>query len=185
MASTEPWLLENGSVRCLTKDMKHGHGHSHCRTAHNMSSSSLRKKSDLTLVSKVRQDFLRNILVNLQVVLLGTKLSILFLAIPFAIAAECKNFGRSWVFALSLLGLTPLAERVSFLTEQIAFYTGPTGNQSIFIHYFLCDSVKNHSIFFNHKKDKIGPKSVPKCWQGSCPAIVRKFSYFYAQPNMY
>ncbi|CAI9782389.1 unnamed protein product [Fraxinus pennsylvanica] len=126
MASTEPWLLENGSVRCLTKDMKHGHGHSHGRTAHNMSSSSLRKKSDLTLVSKVRQGSLRNILVNLQEVLLGTKISILFLAIPFAIAAECKNFGRSWVFVLSLLGLTPLAERVSFLTEQIAFYTGPT-----------------------------------------------------------
>ncbi|CAA2969574.1 Vacuolar cation proton exchanger 3 [Olea europaea subsp. europaea] len=122
MASIEPWLLENGNIRCLTKETKHGHG----RTAHNMSSSSLRKKSDLTLISKVRQGFLRNFLVNLQEVLLGTKLWILFLAIPFAIAAECKNFGRPWVFALSLLGLTPLAERVSFLTEQIAFYTGPT-----------------------------------------------------------
>lgn len=30
------------------------------------------------------------------------------------------------MFALSLLGLIPLAERVSFLTEQIAIYTGPT-----------------------------------------------------------
>ncbi|KAL2479480.1 Vacuolar cation/proton exchanger 3 [Abeliophyllum distichum] len=126
MASTEPWLLENGNIRCLTKDMKHGHGHSHGRTAHNMSSSSLRKKSDLTLVSKVRHGFLRKFLVNLQEVLLGTKLSVLFLAIPFAIAAECRDFGRPWVFALSLLGLTPLAERVSFLTEQLAFYTGPT-----------------------------------------------------------
>ncbi|CAI9758904.1 unnamed protein product [Fraxinus pennsylvanica] len=122
MASTEPWLLENGNIRCLTKETKHGH----CRTAHNMSSSSLRKKSDLTLISKVRQGFLRSFLVNLQEVLLGTKLSVLFLAIPFAIAAQCKNFGRPWVFALSLLGLAPLAERVSFLTEQLAFYTGPT-----------------------------------------------------------
>ncbi|KAL8093040.1 hypothetical protein AgCh_035066 [Apium graveolens] len=33
---------------------------------------------------------------------------------------------QPWVFALSLLGLTPLAERISFLTEQITFYTGPT-----------------------------------------------------------
>ncbi|KAL2479486.1 Vacuolar cation/proton exchanger 1 [Abeliophyllum distichum] len=121
MASTEPWLLENGN-RCLTKDMKHGHG----RTAHNMSSFSLHKKSDLTLVSKVRHGFLRKFLVNLQEILLGTKLSVLFLAIPFAIAAECRDFGRPWVFALSLLGLTPLAERVSFLTGQLAFYTGPT-----------------------------------------------------------
>ncbi|CAM0881356.1 unnamed protein product [Alopecurus aequalis] len=31
-----------------------------------------------------------------------------------------------WVFALSLIGLIPLAERVSFLTEQLALYTGPT-----------------------------------------------------------
>jgi Ca2+:H+ antiporter len=30
------------------------------------------------------------------------------------------------IFGLSLIGLTPLAERVSFLTEQLAFYTGPT-----------------------------------------------------------
>ncbi|XP_022866039.1 vacuolar cation/proton exchanger 1b-like isoform X6 [Olea europaea var. sylvestris] len=124
MASTEPWLLENGNLRCLTMEMKQGHGHS--RTAHNRSSSSLRRKSDLTLVSKVRKVFLRKFLVNLQEVLLGSKLSILFLAIPFAVAAECTKFGRPWVFALSLLGLTPLAERVSFLTKQIAFYTGPT-----------------------------------------------------------
>ncbi|GMG98333.1 hypothetical protein Nepgr_000173 [Nepenthes gracilis] len=36
------------------------------------------------------------------------------------------NLGRPWIFALSLLGLAPLAERVSFLTEQLAHYTGPT-----------------------------------------------------------
>ncbi|PIN08025.1 Ca2+/H+ antiporter VCX1 [Handroanthus impetiginosus] len=120
MASQEAWLLENGNIKLLSKEMKHG------RTAHNMSSSSLRKKSDRTLVSKVRVGFLRMFLANLQEVLLGTKLAVLFVAIPFAILAECRNFGRPWVFALSLIGLTPLAERISFLTEQIAFYTGPT-----------------------------------------------------------
>ncbi|CDP06489.1 unnamed protein product [Coffea canephora] len=91
-----------------------------------MSSSSLRKKSEIALVSKVPYRFVRDFLANLQEVILGTKLSVLFLAIPFAIAAQCNHFGRPWVFALSLLGLTPLAERVSFLTEQIAMYTGPT-----------------------------------------------------------
>ncbi|KAL0451028.1 UNVERIFIED_CONTAM: Vacuolar cation/proton exchanger 3 [Sesamum latifolium] len=116
-ASTE--LLENGSIK--KEMMRHGK-----RTAHNMSSSSLRKKSDLSLVSKIRVGFLRKFLVNLQEVLLGTKLSVLFLAVPFAIVAEYCNFGRAWVFGLSLLGLAPLAERISFLTEQIAFYTGPT-----------------------------------------------------------
>ncbi|CAN6443058.1 unnamed protein product [Victoria cruziana] len=96
------------------------------RTAHNMSSSSLRKKSDLTLLSKLRLGFGSAVLANLHEVILGTKLSVLFPAIPVAFLAYFYHFGNVWIFALSLLGLTPLAERVSFLTEQIAFYTGPT-----------------------------------------------------------
>ncbi|XP_030537218.1 vacuolar cation/proton exchanger 3 isoform X2 [Rhodamnia argentea] len=121
----EAWLVENGGRGCggpkgSSKEMRPG------RTAHNMSSSSLRKKSDLALVSKVPCGSLRRLLANLQEVVLGTKLAVLFLAIPLAVVAEVYSFGRPWVFALSLLGLTPLAERVSFLTEQIAFYTGPT-----------------------------------------------------------
>nr|WDV67919.1 CAX2 [Saccharum hybrid cultivar ROC22] len=96
------------------------------RTAHNMSASALRKKSDASLVRKVPFAPLRPVLANLQEVFLGTKLAVLFPAVPLAIAAQCANFGQVWVFALSLLGLIPLAERVSFLTEQIAIYTGPT-----------------------------------------------------------
>ncbi|KAL1331006.1 hypothetical protein HN51_048265 [Arachis hypogaea] len=115
-----PWLLENGNPKVLTKDMRHG------RTAHNMSSSSLRKKSELTVISKVPYGFLRNFLANLQEVFLGTKLFILFPSIPLAIIAHCFGFARPWVFAMSLLGLTVLAERVSFMTEQVACYTGPT-----------------------------------------------------------
>ncbi|KAG5584676.1 hypothetical protein H5410_045110 [Solanum commersonii] len=130
MASSSPaaetWLLENGHIKPLSKEMRHGHGRSHGRTAHNVSSSSLRKKSDLTLVRKVPCAIVRDVLANVQEVILGTKLFVLFIAIPIAIVAHYKNFGRSWVFGLSLLGLTPLAERVSFLTEQIAFFTGPT-----------------------------------------------------------
>ncbi|KAL3531696.1 hypothetical protein ACH5RR_005217 [Cinchona calisaya] len=117
--NAEALLLENGNLKSLSKETRHG------RTAHNMSSSSLRKKSDIALFSKVPYGFVRKFLANLQEIFLGTKLSVLFLAIPFAIIAECHNFGRPWVFVLSLLGLTPLAERVSFLTEQLALYTGP------------------------------------------------------------
>ncbi|XXG39624.1 hypothetical protein AAC387_Pa01g0538 [Persea americana] len=121
MASlTDYGHLECGNLKGSSKEIRPG------RTAHNVSSSSLRKKSDLTLVSKVRFALLRQLLTNLQEVVLGTKLSVLFPAIPLAIVAQMFNFGRPWVFALSMLGLTPLAERVSFLTEQITFFTGPT-----------------------------------------------------------
>ncbi|CDP09185.1 unnamed protein product [Coffea canephora] len=64
---------------------------------------------------------------NLRLVFLGTKLCVLIPAIPLAILGQCYGFmTRQWIFALSLLGLAPLAERMSFLTEQIAYFTGPT-----------------------------------------------------------
>ncbi|KAL5748077.1 hypothetical protein ACOSP7_025116 [Xanthoceras sorbifolium] len=97
------------------------------KTAQNVSSSIVRKKSDPVLVpNNVRFKLLKQFLANLQEVVLGTKLAVLFPAIPLAIVADAYKFGRPWIFALSLLGLTPLAERVSFLTEQIAYFTGPT-----------------------------------------------------------
>ncbi|KAK4275170.1 hypothetical protein QN277_018299 [Acacia crassicarpa] len=74
----------------------------------------------------IRGQWLRKIMGNLQEVIFGTKLAVLFPAVPLAVAADTYHFGRAWIFALSLLGLAPLAERVSFLTEQIAYYTGPT-----------------------------------------------------------
>lgn len=59
-------------------------------------------------------------------VLLHNKINLL---LPFgpaaAIAAAC-NVKHGWVFLFSLLGITPLAERLGFLTEQLSFYTGPT-----------------------------------------------------------
>ncbi|KAM3739454.1 hypothetical protein ACB098_08G025300 [Castanea mollissima] len=113
--------VENGDSKSLMNK-----GLSKGRTPQNVSSSILRKKSDPVLVSKVRFKMVRQFLANLQEVILGTKLAVLFPAIPLAIVADFYNFGRPWIFALSLLGLAPLAERVSFLTEQIAYFTGPT-----------------------------------------------------------
>ena len=88
MASTDPSLMENGNLKGLSREMRHG------RTAHNMSSSSLREKSDLTLISKVRFPCLRQFLANLQEVILGTKLSVLFPAIPLAIIARSYGFAQ-------------------------------------------------------------------------------------------
>ncbi|TYI44857.1 hypothetical protein ES332_A01G267700v1 [Gossypium tomentosum] len=108
-SSREPWLLENGNLKGLSKEIRHG------RTAHNMSSSSLRKKSHLTLVSKVPCRKLRQFLANLQEVILGTKLSVLFPAIPLAIVADCYGFAR--LTSIHSLYVT---------CRQIAYYTGPT-----------------------------------------------------------
>ncbi|KAL0890345.1 hypothetical protein Bca101_014328 [Brassica carinata] len=121
----EPWGISesenaNATPKALSRELRHG------KTAHNMSSSSLRKKSDLRLIQKVPCKTLRNVLSNLQEVILGTKLTVLFLAIPLAVIANSYHYGRPLIFGLSLTGLAPLAERVSFLTEQLAFYTGPT-----------------------------------------------------------
>ncbi|KAK1426843.1 hypothetical protein QVD17_15523 [Tagetes erecta] len=63
---------------------------------------------------------------NVYQVLLGTKLSVLLPVVPFAFVAKFYDLDNPWIFSLSLIGLTPLAERVSFLTEQIAYFTGPT-----------------------------------------------------------
>ncbi|MED6148582.1 Vacuolar cation/proton exchanger 3 [Stylosanthes scabra] len=76
--------------------------------------------------SNGRMEMVRSFVTNLREVFLGTKLVVLFPAVPLAVAADFYSFGRPWIFALSLIGLAPLAERVSFLTEQIAYYTGPT-----------------------------------------------------------
>ncbi|KVH93161.1 Sodium/calcium exchanger membrane region [Cynara cardunculus var. scolymus] len=37
-----------------------------------------------------------------------------------------NSHAEGWVFFLSLLGIIPLAERLGWATEQLAFYTGPT-----------------------------------------------------------
>ncbi|XP_047317418.1 vacuolar cation/proton exchanger 3-like [Impatiens glandulifera] len=131
MGSHEDWSLENGDLKDpavaagISKENSNPAGAG--RTAQNVSVSLVRKKSDPSIGSKFQRfPVAGKIVVNVQEVILGTKLFILFPAIPLAIIAQSYDFGRPWIFALSLLGLTPLAERVSFLTEQIAFYTGPT-----------------------------------------------------------
>ncbi|XP_078177782.1 vacuolar cation/proton exchanger 1a-like isoform X1 [Carex rostrata] len=98
----------------------------HGRTAHSLSAASLRKKSDVTLLTKVPCFGLRNLLINLQEIFFNTKLFFLF---PFVVVAFIFFFlhlNQGWIFAASLVGLVPLAERLSFLTEQLALYTGPT-----------------------------------------------------------
>ncbi|OEL27895.1 Vacuolar cation/proton exchanger 1c, partial [Dichanthelium oligosanthes] len=75
--------------------------------------------------SRVRRGA-RRMAAQLQEVFLGTRLFPLFSAVPLAVAAQHLRLGRAWVFVFSLIGLAPLAERVSFLSENIADTAGPT-----------------------------------------------------------
>lgn len=59
-------------------------------------------------------------------VFLSTKLNFLLLAVPLAIIARLAGLGPGYVFVLSLLGLCPLAERISFVTDEMSLYTNDT-----------------------------------------------------------
>jgi len=86
-AAASAGLLEPGAKEIAARHLG--------RTAHNMSSSSLRKKSDLALLRKVPCAPLRRLLDNLQEVLLGTKLVLLFPAVILALAARIFHFGQA------------------------------------------------------------------------------------------
>lgn len=74
------------------------------RTVQNLSATSLmRKRSDLKLISRVRWEFMKRMLTNLQEVLLGTKLFLLFPAVPLAVVAHRYGYPRvSYSISLSI-----------------------------------------------------------------------------------
>jgi len=51
---------------------------------------------------------------------------VLLICTPFAFWAEASSWGDAWVFILSLLAIAPFAERLSFVTEQLAMHTNET-----------------------------------------------------------
>lgn len=63
---------------------------------------------------------------SLKVLLFGSHLNVLLLCTPFAFLAQWNSWGDGWVFILSLLSIAPFAERLSFVTEQLAMYTTET-----------------------------------------------------------
>jgi len=62
----------------------------------NEKTAMVRKKSEEVVVasSNGRLEMLRNLMTNLQVVFLGTKLVVLFPAVPLAVVASFYGFGR-------------------------------------------------------------------------------------------
>ncbi|XP_020216289.1 vacuolar cation/proton exchanger 5 [Cajanus cajan] len=73
-----------------------------------------------------RETFWCNICRSIQVVVFSNKLNLLMPFGPLAILVQKFTGHLGWVFGLSLLGIMPLAERLGYATEQLAFYTGDT-----------------------------------------------------------
>ncbi|KAK9131572.1 hypothetical protein Sjap_012059 [Stephania japonica] len=66
-------------------------------------------------------------LLSVYTVLIRAKINVLLPFGPLAILLHYfKRNHVGWVFFFSLLGITPLAERLGYATEQLSFYTGST-----------------------------------------------------------
>ncbi|KAM3696000.1 hypothetical protein ACJW31_06G004600 [Castanea mollissima] len=63
---------------------------------------------------------------SIRIVVFSNKLNLLLPFGPAAILVQELTDQSAWVFFLSLVGIAPLAERLGYATEQLAFYTGPT-----------------------------------------------------------
>ncbi|KAI9084464.1 hypothetical protein K1719_033452 [Acacia pycnantha] len=63
---------------------------------------------------------------SIYVVLIKAKINMLLPFGPLAILIHYLTGKHGWVFFFTLLGIAPLAERLGFATEQLAFFTGPT-----------------------------------------------------------
>lgn len=62
---------------------------------------------------------------NILASLVRKPLSILLIALPFAIAARYFNWGPLWVFTLSAIAIIPLAYYIGEGTESLAAHTNP------------------------------------------------------------
>ncbi|GMJ02884.1 cation exchanger 5 [Hibiscus trionum] len=63
---------------------------------------------------------------SIYTVVLSKKFNVLIPFGPLAVLVQKKTNRDGWVFILGLLGIMPLAERLGYTTEQLAFYSGPT-----------------------------------------------------------
>nr|GEU79806.1 vacuolar cation/proton exchanger 3-like isoform X1 [Tanacetum cinerariifolium] len=63
---------------------------------------------------------------SVYIVLFKAKINVLLPFGPLAVLLHYLTGWHGWVFFFSLLGITPLAERLGYATEQLACYTGNT-----------------------------------------------------------
>ncbi|XP_078432877.1 vacuolar cation/proton exchanger 2-like [Wolffia australiana] len=69
---------------------------------------------------------LNGFLCSIHTVLFKAKINLLLPFGPMAILLHYLTRKHGWVFVCSLIGITPLAERLGYATEQLSHFTGPT-----------------------------------------------------------
>ena len=81
--------------------------------------SMVRKKSDVILVTNnVRFQMLRNFMTNLQEVIFGTKLAVLFPAVPLAVVADLYSFGRVSIIHTVVIFPTHFIYTLAFVNRK-------------------------------------------------------------------
>mmetsp|Transcript_26873 Transcript_26873/g.79192 ORF Transcript_26873/g.79192 Transcript_26873/m.79192 type:complete len:403 (-) Transcript_26873:320-1528(-) len=63
---------------------------------------------------------------SLTTLILEEKLNLFMLFTPFAVVSRSLEWGDGITFFFALLAIAPFAERISFVTEQLAMYTNDT-----------------------------------------------------------
>ena len=87
----------------------------------------LKSLLDVRGIHTERHDGLKNSYQeNFKTVLFGTKLNALLLFAPLGIVCHTFDFGDGPAFAFALLALCPLAERLGYVTEEMAKHTSQT-----------------------------------------------------------
>lgn len=66
------------------------------------------------------------VITSIKIAFFSDKINLLIPFGPLAMLVYKLTSQHGWIFFLSLLGIIPLAERLGWATEQLAFYTGPT-----------------------------------------------------------
>ncbi|KAA8526658.1 hypothetical protein F0562_008139 [Nyssa sinensis] len=117
--------LEERSILELEDEDLVSHG-SIDRKTHSLDAAP-RRSFPLSVSEDCSSNYISNsVLRSIKIVFFSDKINFL---VPFgflAILVEHLTDHKGWIFLLSLLGIIPLAERLGWATEQLAFYTGAT-----------------------------------------------------------
>ncbi|KAJ8500815.1 hypothetical protein OPV22_011367 [Ensete ventricosum] len=76
--------------------------------------------------SRILWRIIKRLSKSIKVVIFSTKINILLPFGPLSIVLHFLTENHGLVFFFSLIGITPLAERLGYATEQLAAYTGQT-----------------------------------------------------------